>query len=281
MSLKTILVPVENHDLMISTLETALIVAQRFDGYMEGYALRPSIDNFAAMDPVSSMAVATMRQHDEEASKQAHGMFVAFMNKHGVPASGNNVGTGPSFGWLDNAPDGDDFVGNYGRVFDLTVLGRPGDEALSPRMATLETALFESGRPVLIAPPTIPARLGDNVLISWNCSTEQARTTAFAMPLLRRAKQVTVLTVEGATVTGPTGSQLARSLNLNGIPAQAMTLNPGRRIPGEVILAQAATLGCDLLIKGAYTQSRLRQMIFGGATRHILANAELPVLMAH
>ena len=281
MSLKTILVPVENHDLMISTLETALLVARRFDGYMEGYALRPSIDNFAAMDPVSSMAVATMRQHDEEASKQAHGMFDAFMNKHEVPASGSTAGTGPSFGWLDNAPDGDDFVGNYGRVFDLTVLGRPGDEALSPRMTTLETALFESGRPVLIAPPTIPARLGDNVLISWNCSTEQARTTAFAMPLLRKARQVTVLTVEGATVTGPTGSQLARSLNLNGIPAQAMTLNPGRRIPGEMILAQAATLGCDLVIKGAYTQSRLRQMIFGGATRHILANAELPVLMAH
>jgi nucleotide-binding universal stress UspA family protein len=281
MSLKTILVPVENHDLMVSTLETALLVAQLFDAYIEGYALRPSIDNFAAMDPVSSMAVATMRQHDEEASKQAHTVFETFMSKHAVRASGDTAGSGPSFGWLDTAPDGDDFVGSYGRVFDLTVLGRPGDEALSPRMATLETALFESGRPVLIAPPTAPVQLGDNVLISWNCSTEQARTTAFAMPLLRRAKQVTVLTVEGATVAGPAGSQLARSLNLNGIPARAITLNAGRRVPGEVILTQAATLGCDLVIKGAYTQSRLRQMIFGGATRHILANAELPVLMAH
>jgi len=58
-------------------------------------------------------------------------------------------------------------------------------------------------------------------------------------------------------------------------------LKAERRGAGEVILSRARDLGCDLLIKGAYTQSRLRQMIFGGTTRHILANATLPVLMAH
>jgi nucleotide-binding universal stress UspA family protein len=149
-------------------------------------------------------------------------------------------------------------------------------------MLTLEAGLFESGRPVLIAPPTPPKQLGENVLIAWNCSTEQARTTAFAMPLLRRAQKVTVLTVEGATVPGPTGAQMARSLKLNGIPAESIALKGERgRNAGDVILARARELGCDLLIKGAYTQSRIRQMIFGGTTRHILAHANLPVLMAH
>ncbi len=281
MSLKTLLVPIEHHDLTDSVLATALLVARRFGSYIEGFALRPAIDNFAAMDPVSSMAVATMRQHDEEASRQARLLFNKFMQDRGVPLVAEGSQAALSCGWLETAPDGDDFVGSYGRVFDLTVLGKPGDEAQSPRMATLETALFESGRPVLIAPPRPPLALGENVLISWNCSTEQARTTAFAMPLLRQAKRVTVLTVEGATVPGPPGAQLARSLQLNGIPAEAMTINPGRRIPGEMILSQAETLGCDLVIKGAYTQSRLRQMIFGGATRHILAHASVPVLMAH
>jgi len=282
-SLKTVLVPTEQHDLINSVLATALLVARRFGSYVEAFALRPAIDNFAAMDPVSSMAVATVRQHDEEAAKQARVVFNGFMRDHGVaPMAGVPAGTAAlSYGWLDAAPDGDDFVGSYGRVFDLTVLGRPGDDAQSPRMTTLESALFESGRPVLIAPPTVPQRLGENVLVSWNCSTEQARTTAFAMPLLREATQVTVLTVEGGTVPGPTGAQLARSLKLDGIPAEAVTLNPGRRTPGEMILAHAEKLGCDLVIKGAYTQSRLRQMIFGGATRHILAHADIPVLMAH
>ncbi len=280
MSLKTLLVPVEQHDLMTSTLDTALLVARRFEGYIEGFALRPAIDNFAAMDPVSSMAVATVRQHDEDAARLARTMFESFMTDRNLSRA-DTAGTPPSFAWFDAAPDGDDFVGSYGRVFDLTVLGRPGDEPQTPRMSTLEAALFDSGRPVLIAPPASPQRLGENVLIAWNCSTEQARTTAFAMPLLRRARHVTVLTVEGGTVPGPTGAQLASTLARHGIPAEPVTVKPGKRTTGETILDHAATLGCDLLVKGAYTQSRLRQMIFGGATRHILANADLPVLMAH
>jgi len=278
--MKTLLVPTEHHDLMTSVLETALQVARKFDGYIEGFALRPAIDNFAAMDPVSSMAVATVRQHDEEAAEQARLLFDTFMKDHGLPRAGPGSSK-LACGWFDAAPDGDDFVGSYGRVFDLTVLGQPGHEAQSPRMATLETALFESGRPVLIAPSSVPARLGENVLIAWNCSTEQARTTAFAMPLLRTAKQVTVLTVEGGTVPGPPGTKLVATLEHHCIPARAVTLSPGRRTSGEAILAHAQSLGCDLLVKGAYTQSRLRQMIFGGATRHILAHAHLPVLMAH
>ena len=280
MPLQTILVPTEPHDLMTSTLETALLLARKFDSYIEGFALRPAIDNFVAMDPISGMAMATVKQRDAEAATQAQSLFEGFMQAHQVPQS-VEAKAALAWSWFDAAPDGDDVVGSYGRVFDAIVLGRPSDDPQGPRMLTLEAGLFESGRPVLIAPPTPPTQLGENVLVAWNCSTEQARTTTFAMPLLRRAAKVTVLTVEGATVPGPTGAQMARALKLNGIPAEAVTLKAERRTAGEVILARAKELGCDLLIKGAYTQSRLRQMIFGGTTRHILAHATLPVLMAH
>ena len=278
--MKALLVPTEQHDLMTSTLETALLLARKFDSYIEGFALRPAIDNFAAMDPVSSMAMATVRQHDEDAAKQARGMFEGFMESRGIPR-GDKSNSSLSFGWFDAAPDGDNFVGSYGRVFDLTVLGRPGDESQSPRMVTLEAALFESGRPVLIAPPAPPQRLGENVLIAWNGSTEQARTNKFALPFLREAEKVTVLTVQGGTVPGPSGEQAVDYLRRHAVPATAVTVAPGTRTTGEAVLDHARTLGCDLLVKGAYTQSRLRQMIFGGTTRHILAHAELPVLMAH
>jgi nucleotide-binding universal stress UspA family protein len=90
-----------------------------------------------------------------------------------------------------------------------------------------------------------------------------------------------VLTVEGGSVTGPSGDEAAVHLRRNGIAATAITIDPGQRSTGEAILDHAATIGCDLLVKGAYTQSRLRQLIFGGATRHILGHANLPVLMAH
>ena len=105
---------------------------------------------------------------------------------------------------------------------------------------------------------------------------------ADAMPLLRLAERITIVTVEGATVAGPSGEQMARSLKINGIAAEHHHAEArGKRSAGETILTKAEELGCDLIVKGAYTQSRLRQMIFGGTTRHILANAKLPVLMAH
>ena len=148
-------------------------------------------------------------------------------------------------------------------------------------MPPLEAALFESGRPVLIAPASAPQVIGENVLVAWNGSTEQTRTTAFAMPMLREAREVTVLSVEGGMTPGPTGEEVAHHLRMNAVAATAVTAAPGTRTTGEAILDHAKTHGCDLLVKGAYTQSRLRQMVFGGATRHILASATLPVLMAH
>ena len=186
-----------------------------------------------------------------------------------------------SHAWLRRGVESDTFIGNYGRLFDLIVLGRPGRAPENPRMAPLEAALFESGRPVLIAPFAPPKELGRNVLVAWNGSTEQARTNAFAIPLLREAERVTVLSVEGGMTPGPAGEDVALSLIRDGVPATAVTIAPGARSTGEAILDHAKSLGCDLLVKGAYAQSRLRQMMFGGATRHILANATLPILMAH
>jgi nucleotide-binding universal stress UspA family protein len=278
--MKTILVPVEPHDSIQSVLETALLVGGRFDSYIEGFALRPAIGNVVTMDPVNSLTVVSLRENDLEIVKEARGIYESFMRDKQVLSS-DGAGTAVSSAWFDGAPGGEDFVGNYGRIFDLIVLGRPAKSRQGPRMTTLESALFESGRPVLLAPPSMPRSIGDRILIAWNCSTEQARATAFAMPLLRKAGRVVICTVEGATVPGPTGAQMARNLLMNGIQAEAVTVAPGQRRAGEVVLAQAEALGCDLIVKGAYTQSRLRQMIFGGTTQHILTHATVPVLLAH
>jgi nucleotide-binding universal stress UspA family protein len=280
MSFKSILVPIEQHDLMGSTLETALLLARGFDSYIEGFALRVPIPAAFAIGDVGAVPIEALKQDIEDNEKRSRSLFETFMQEHGVPFGGDTKGL--SSGWLKEAPEGDHFVGSHGRVFDVIVLGKPGRDPSGPRMTALESALFESGRPVLLAPPVPQPRMGTNVLIAWNCSTEQARTTAFAMPILKRASRVVVLTVEGgAAVPGPTGQQLCRYLQLNGVAAKPMTVGLDGRLTGEAILAHAKTLGCDLLIKGAYTQSRLRQMIFGGTTRYILSNAELPVFMAH
>ena len=90
------------------------------------------------------------------------------------------------------------------------------------------------------------------------------------MPLLTGARVVTVVGVRGWGVPGPNADQLCGHLQRNGISASARTIETDGRSPGEVILDECAALGADLLVKGAYTQSRLRQLIFGGATRHIM-----------
>jgi nucleotide-binding universal stress UspA family protein len=278
--MKSILVPTSPHDLMPSALTAATLVAQRFGGYIEGFALRPALTEYIPFDMVGGLTWVRDDAADEEAIQKSRQLFEAFMRERGVPFSpgtAEQVG----YGWMEKAPAGDEFVASYGRVFDLTVLGRPNADNVYPSMATLEACLFESGRPILIAPPKPPASLGETVVIAWNQSTESARTVEGAMPFLKQAKRVVVVTAEGGTVPGPSGEELARSLRRHAIAAEAVTEAPGRRSHGETILAKAAELGSDLLIKGAYTQSRLRQMIFGGATSHILAKTTLPVFMAH
>jgi nucleotide-binding universal stress UspA family protein len=281
MPFKTILVPTEQHDLMSSTLEIAVVLARKFDSYIEGFALRVGVPVAFTIGDMGTLPVPAALEHEiTDNENRTRDLFEEFMREHGVPGGGHTNSL--SSGWVPDAPQGDHFVGSHGRVFDVIVLGRPGRDPKGPRMTTLESALFESGRPVLIAPPTPRSQIGTNVLIAWNCSTEQARVTAFALPLLQQASRVVVLTVEGgAAVPGPTGQQLCRYLQLNGVPAKPMTVGLDGRLTGEAVLSHAKALGCDLVIKGAYTQSRLRQMIFGGTTRYVLGNAELPVLMAH
>jgi nucleotide-binding universal stress UspA family protein len=294
--MKTILVPTEQTAAMEQALQCALRLAEKFASRIEGFALRPAVAEMVAMDPDAGMTMVAVKENDADMVRQAEELFLGFMQQRGIAQQSSDAPSQASivpsttasippsavtWRWNADAPSGHDFVGSYGRVFDAIVLGRPGEEWQSPSMVTLESALFESGRPVLIAPPTAPTSLATNVLIAWNRSTEQARTTAFAMPLLERAERVTILTVEGATVAGPSGEELAQSLAAHGIAAATITLPASKTNAGEIILRKAAELGCDLIIKGAYTQSRLRQMIFGGTTRHILTHANLPVLMAH
>jgi len=275
--MKTILVPAEDHDTLPAVLEAARRVAEIFDSYIEGFAVRPSVADYVGVEPFSSLAMSV---HDNDAAREIQTAFETFMREHAVPPAQS----GPavySYAWPHATAVDDGLIGSYGRVFDLIVLGRPGRDPQDPRMLPLEAALFDSGRPVLIVPKTLPADIGRNVLISWNGSTEQARTNAFAMPFLRRAETVKVLTVEGGLTPGPTADEVVVDLQRHGIAASAHIVKQGSRTVGEATLDFAQREGCDLLVKGAYTQSRLRQMIFGGATRHILAAATLPVLIAH
>jgi nucleotide-binding universal stress UspA family protein len=278
--MKSILVPVEEHRLIQPVLETALLLGRALDGYLEGMAITPNLPPYIASD----LAIGDISFLDPEVRRQradaSRRRFETFMTAQGVPRS-ETGSSGLCFGWRGEDLAEDDFVGHYARAFDITVLGRPSDEPNELRPPTVEAALFESGLPVLLVPPTAPATLGTTVVIAWNRSTETARTVALGMPLLTKAQRIVVIDFEDWGVSGPSTQDLSRTLTRNGLPVETRTVPNPHGHAGEAILTAAVSLGCDLLVKGAYTQSRLRQFIFGGATSHILANTTVPVLMAH
>jgi nucleotide-binding universal stress UspA family protein len=264
-------------------LETAALVAKAFDGRVVG--LNTLTTEYAVVFggemgfSISSEVDRTLEREGHERRESARALFSAFMREHGVPVGPAAPGQ-LSAEWREEAGRQNAVVGSLGRIFDLIVVERPAKLA-SLAEATLEDALFESGRPVLMAPPKAPAKMGERVSIAWNGSTETALTIAHAMPFLQRAGHVEVVSVEGGMTPGPTGEELSRSLALHGLEVSARHVPLRGRTTGQAFLEEASAFGADLLIKGAYTQSRLRQLIFGGATRHIIMEATLPVLLAH
>ena len=279
--MKTILVPTQSIATMRSTLETALLLARRTGAYIEGFPLRIAIPPYVVAELTAGLTMdAYDAQRDEEVAELRR-LFETFMQEHDVPPSGT-AGNRPCSGWLAAAPEDEGFIGSHGRAFDMTIMSRLDADSPGLHRRAIESALFESGRPVLLAPPAAPKQIASNIMIHWNGSTEQARANAFAMPLLHLAERVTVLTVVGGQdVPGPSADYILRQLQHNGIAAKPIRVKLGDRETGAAVLDAARAEGCDLLVKGAFTRNRLRQMIFGGATSHIMEHADLPVLMAH
>jgi len=267
-------------------LETALLAARKFDGRIIG--LNALTTEYAVVFggemgfSVSSEVDRTLEREGHDRREQARALFESFMRRNNVPVTAPEIAPtqGVSAEWREESGRQNAVVGSLGRVFDLIVVERPTKLA-SLAEATLEDALFESGRPVLMAPPNPPKTIGENIVIAWNASTETARTVAMAMPYLALARSVQVFSVEGAMQPGPSAEDMAAALRRRGIAATSRIISAPNRQAGEVFVTEAKAVGCDLLVKGAYTQSRLRQMIFGGATRYIIMEADIPVVLAH
>jgi len=267
-------------------LDAALITARRFNSHIVG--LHSLTTEYAVVFggemgfSISSEVDRTLEREGHERRDQARRLFREFMSANNVPVGGLPPGyEGPSASWREEDGRQNAIVGMTGRVYDLILVEQP-QKLASIAEATLEDALFESGRPVLMVPKIVPATMGDTVAVAWNGSTETALTVALGMPFLLQARQVVIVSVGAQHMPepGPAGEELARALERHGISV-SMRLAVGRQKPqGESFLKEAVAAGADLMLKGAYTQSRIRQMIFGGATRHMIMESKIPVLMS-
>ncbi len=289
MPIRTILVPLADAAGAAATLDTAFTLAKTFNAHVEGLHLRAdpadSISDFVG-ETVSPTLVEEVM---DAASKRAEGVatrtrkaFETAVAKAKVemldrPSRQNKA----TASYREEMGLSDYWVETQGRISDLTLVRRPRDSADVLASTIAESALMGTGRPVLLVPPTAPKSLGTSVAVAWNGSVEASKAVASAMPFLMRAKTVTAISVmeEGGQNHNLDG--LERYLRWHGI---RVTANAVRHRGGDVgaALGRAASRAkADLLVMGAYTHSRMREMILGGVTNHVLSSSRIPVLLAH
>jgi nucleotide-binding universal stress UspA family protein len=166
-------------------------------------------------------------------------------------------------------------------AFDLMVAASA--TVMESLMAIAEQSLLRTRRPVLLAPARPQSDLTDSMLIAWDESPECWHAVSAAIPFMQLAKSVRVISVDrDASNRQASQAEVLAYLRCHGIGATAQVVAPELRSVGDTLLAAGAEHEAGLLIMGAYSHSRLREMLLGGATRHILKNASArPVLLAH
>ena len=175
----------------------------------------------------------------------------------------------------------------HARYADVAIMTRPSEgSGVELREEIIEGVLFHSGRPALIAPPHWKgASVGKRVIVAWDASREATRALSEADDLLESADAVTVLTVDAKSKMFGHGDQpganIAGHLNRRGLPAEVRNVDSGGRSAAAAILEEATKFNADLVVMGGYAHSRLRELVFGGATRELLRTTTVPLLMAH
>ncbi len=179
-----------------------------------------------------------------------------------------------------------DIIASRARFADLVVMPLPyGPGKFAESEAVVEAALFEGRAPVLIVPDSgLPASPACTAVVAWNQSAESMVAVRHALPMLQQAERV-IITIIDPPKHGPErsdpGGMLCQMLVRHGVRAEVSVL--ARTLPrvSEVLARHLADCDADLLVMGAYGHSRFREAILGGATRSMLEQAKVPVLMAH
>ena len=259
-------------------MDFAVSVAVVFNARLAGIAFvyEPIIPVMIDMYGIPPDVIESQRVESERAAKAA----VARLDK-----AGRDAGLATEAHMLDSAAaTAPGVFASLARRFDLSIMGQAEPDQAALDGLIVEAALFDSGRPVLVVPyiQRIGLRL-DRILLCWDGSRSAARAAADALPFLRRAKVVDVVTVasEPAKSDEMPGADIAQHLARHGVKVELKRIVTAETDVASTILSHAADSSADFLVMGGYGHSRLREFILGGVTREILASMTVPVLMSH
>jgi nucleotide-binding universal stress UspA family protein len=274
MTIKAILALADGGAGTEATLRTALLVAKGFSAHLDVLHVRADPETMVPIvgEGMSGAMVEQVMDAMVKSIETRASAARAAYQRVCEPA-------GDAVAWRAATGREPEVTAAAGRLADLIVLGRPDSAEEAPMAATIDAALFDTGRPVLVAPPTAVTAVGNRVAIAWNGTAQSARAVAVALPFLVKAQQVIIAVGGGEDARAPAVGLVAY-LERHGVRAtiEGFVVSHG---VGKSLLEHVGRLGADLLVMGAYGHSRLHEMILGGATREVLAGASVPVLMGH
>lgn len=286
MAIRRFLLPLSSSGSSAAALHTALLLAKAFNAHLQVIHVPPERRDMMplAAEGMSGamfedIITATERQSGARA-QSLRKIFEEAAGAHEVPVQAARLGleeASTSFAIIGGREE--EVIAHQARISDLTIVPHPaaGEDVASAD--ALHAVLFDSGRPVLLSPLSRPVTIGRRVAVAWNGRSNAAAALGSAMPFLRNAEAVRILASPEYFTRGPSAAEVVNYIAHHGVTADIVEFASIDREVGAGLLRAAQDFGADLMSMGAYSSSRLRELILGGVTRYVLENAALPVLM--
>ena len=281
---KYLLMPLSTSGHVPERIKGALAISNFFNAHLEVLHAQVSPKKFLPED-VFGMPQKLVHDLEEVAGKYAEKeaqelqqMFAAHCKEKQVTVSEQTLANTTTAFLREAEGLRSEQVAERGKVADMIII--PQSKSGKPT-STFEAAIMRSGKPVMLVPRTMTEFKADKVLIAWNGSTESARAVTASLPILQRAKSVVIATSLRSADRKPDAKALQEYLGHYGIDASIEPFDSYHRVTGEALIEHASNLGADLMVMGAFTHRRVHEQIFGGVTRHMMANMKIPVLMMH
>lgn len=267
--MKDILVHVEDSARTSQRIRYGVMLAEAFGARLTGafVVAHPRVPGYvaAAVGDVTPI----LPEDAVRACKQAEKAFAAATKGSTIEAR-----------WTSAHGEVAEELDRLGRNADFVILGAPDKDGNDGIETRTDGIVFSCGRPILYLPDSFEPRLPDRVLIAWNGSREAARAVHDALPLLRKAREVRVLCINGRDEKPASPAEIADHLRRHSIAVIEEKADAGGRAVWDV-LNEGARARADLLVMGAYSKAPWHERLWGGATDHMLRNSAVPLLMAH
>lgn len=269
--IKTILVPIGHDAGAAKRVEFAAELANKYDAHIKAlHVLTPAGDMFK-YTPVEAYTAEAFDQYEKDLKLEAE--------KYREMYEKQLKSAGVRYDWCQQQGNMLDYLNLHSRTADLTVLTQKGD-TMDDIMSVMNDFIIEGGLPSIIIPEAGASVDYKNILVAWDGGQQCARAVDDAIPILKNADKVTVLTIDEDKKNQIPEADICVKLARHGVNAEALTINEADSI-GKCILKTADNVNADLIVAGAWGHRRLRELIFGGVTKSLLSNQKHSIYLSH